>query len=187
MSAASEIVYAVASRQERAAAQALVRREYAKQEYGSNKEAFAELVAANEQVSSVVFVAKKEDQVVGTVSFFEDGDTGLPMEQIYREEVQGLRLTGKTLAEVGQLAVDRGQVAGIHERLTVLQNLFALILRAAQDAHVSHLCITINPKHERFYEKLSFEPLGPLKHYPAVEAPALAKVVSVQQVAQLNT
>jgi hypothetical protein len=124
------------------AAQELVAREYAKQQYDRNPQAFSKLASHTEQPSTTVFIAKKNTTTIGTISLFQDSDIGLPMEQIYHKEVQTLRAADGTVAEVGQLAIDAKHINRFHERIVVLNSLFKLVLQTTMKNGISHLCIT---------------------------------------------
>jgi hypothetical protein len=116
---------------------------------------------------TVVLVAKAGEQVVATFSLVPDNVLlGLPMERIYRTEIDRLRQQGRRLFETGSLA-DR-DLSG-REFLQVflaLQRLgWQYQLRQGGDTAV----ITVNPRHRSFYTKaLGFVPLGPWRAYPSV-------------------
>jgi hypothetical protein len=121
-----------------------------------------------------VFVARDQDRVVGTMTLIEDSRLGLPMDEIYVDELQGLRNQQRVLAEVSGLALHPDyQIAGIPILLRLIR---MLVLYASEIAHLSDLCIAINPRHAAFYQKaFHFRPIGGLKQYGKVNgAPAVA-------------
>ena len=119
------------------------------------------------------FVAKENGIVIGCISSIPDSPFGLPMDQIYKQEVDALRRRGRRLVEVSGLATaPEYSRKGARIFLSLVQNLTA-------QAHVDGMddfCIAINPSHKGFYEKgLHFEVFGGLKSYDSVNsAPAYA-------------
>ncbi|NIM71012.1 MAG: hypothetical protein GTO48_11300, partial [Xanthomonadales bacterium] len=77
--------------------------------------------------------------------------------EIYHEEVQPLRRRGRRLTEATMLADRRRQ---IRRALPMLMQLMKRVFdQATLMLHADDLCITINPRHETYYERyLLFEP-----------------------------
>ncbi len=131
---------------------------------------------------TVTFVAELREAIIATVTLVPDTPIGLPMDEIYHEEVQALRDRGRKLAEVTMLADRRHE---IRRALPVVMQLmkrvfdYATLVLKAND-----LCITINPRHETYYRRfLLFQPLGGLKTYPSVRNnPALARRLDLDNV-----
>jgi N-acyl amino acid synthase FeeM len=129
--------------------------------------------------NTVILVAKHEDRVVATLSVVPDTELcGLPMEAVYRAEIESLRQQGRRLAEATSLA---DQNLGIHEFVRV----FKTLIRVGMQYHVRQggdsWVIAVNPRHRGFYQKvLGFVPLGPRRAYPTVQGhPAEAYVSGV--------
>jgi hypothetical protein len=123
--------------------------------------------------SSRVFVAKSWPHVVGTVTLFRDSALGLPMDDLYKEELDVLRARGRQVVEASHLATDpENRMVG----LAVLMRMFRMmLLYAAEFASLDDLCLVVNPRHAEFYEKF-FEcrPFGAIKYYDKVNgAPAV--------------
>jgi GNAT superfamily N-acetyltransferase len=119
-----------------------------------------------------VFVARCGGRVVGTMTLIADSPLGLPMDEIYTDELRRLRNGRGNLAEVSALAVDpEYQSSGVPILLRLIR---MLVIYAAQT--VSDLCITVNPHHADFYRKaFHFQDIGGLKQYGKVNgAPAIA-------------
>ncbi|MFH0724908.1 MAG: hypothetical protein V2B19_00890 [Pseudomonadota bacterium] len=123
---------------------------------------------------TTTFVGKKDDAVVHTLTLFQDSALGLPMDSVYKAELDGLRVQGRKIAEVGALAAHpdiqyNDQTALMHGNK---------IMRSYGRNHlgVDDLVIAINPKHRWFYEHvLLFEKIGDLTYYDYVKkAPAVA-------------
>jgi hypothetical protein len=120
-----------------------------------------------------VFIATLNDELISTVSLVCDGDLGLPMEEIYGEEVADLRARGICVAEVSCLADRRRQLS---RTLPVFVPLMRLMVQAARLRGVDELLVAVHPRHGRFYQRfLSFEPVGGERSYPLVRNnPAVA-------------
>lgn len=123
---------------------------------------------------SATLIAADADTVVGTLSVILDSDRfGLPMDEIYRVELQPLRWAGRKLAEVSGLAI-APTAAG--DSLGILLACSKLIIQYALRSGVTDLLIACHPKHARFYRRLLLlEPLGECRSYGSVNgAPAVA-------------
>jgi hypothetical protein len=120
------------------------------------------------------FVAKEGDRVVATVSLIPDNQIlGLPMEEIYGEEISHLRRAGHRLSEISCLA---NTDFAVREFLPVFLQLCRLMLQYGESVGSDDWVISVNPRHVGFYKKFwGFEPIGPRRSYSAVEgAPAEA-------------
>lgn len=130
--------------------------------------------------SGVTLVIPAEGRIVGTVSVVLDSPDGFPMDSLYHTELEALRQSGHRLAEVVQLATDQEFVAGlpgIGGGISLLLPLFQGVLRIGKERGVDGFCITVNPKHDRFYTEIGFVPIGPERQYEALGgAPTLPKV-----------
>jgi len=120
---------------------------------------------------TAVFIFKSYLTVISTLTQVFDTDLfGLPMDELYQSELDVLRNDNRKLVEIVALATSR-------ERRW--RNVFMYLTRAmtwyALHRNINDLCITVNPKHVEFYKTIFlFEDLGPEKHYPKVNAPAVA-------------
>ncbi|HXG02588.1 MAG TPA: hypothetical protein VNO23_04125 [Candidatus Binatia bacterium] len=124
--------------------------------------------------STRVFVAEAGREVIGTVTLIEDSTAGLPMDEIYREELAQLRTATPRIAEVSALAADsQRRPAGVGVLMGLMR---VLVIYAAEFARLDHLCIAVNPRHVPFYTTvLQFRQFGPRKAFPKVNgAPAVA-------------
>ena len=98
---------------------------------------------------TTVLIAKRAGRVVGTVSIFHDGATGLPVERVYPEDASSCRSDGSVF-EIGSLAVapeERG--CG----LAVLVQTAALYY-GSRIGGAMHCLITVPPNRGRYYEAL---------------------------------
>lgn len=150
---------------------ALVYQEYVQSGYIPNPKPYGEVFSVfNLLPETAVFVVKSYQSVISTLSQFYDSKLfGLPMDSIYRDELLELRKKGRKIAEIGALATSSDYR---------WQNLFMYLCQImywfARYQRVDDLCITVNPKHVRFYKTIFlFEEFGPEKEYPKVAAPAV--------------
>ncbi|MGD2174031.1 MAG: hypothetical protein PVJ27_01410 [Candidatus Brocadiaceae bacterium] len=170
------------SREELEQAFRLVYSSYLQRGYIGPDPSGVRLSVFNALPGTVTFVSVFEERVIATVTVVPDTPMGLPMDEIYHREVQELRDAGRELAEVTMLADRRRELQRALPMLLLLMKCvfdYATLVLEAND-----LCITINPRHQTYYERyLLFKPLGELKHYPSVRNnPALAKRLDLDRV-----
>jgi N-acyl amino acid synthase FeeM len=140
--------------------------------------------------STSTFVVKKKEKVAITATFILDSSLGLPMDELYKEELDGLRRSNRRIAEISQLALDndvfceKGKRLPQFAKITFVLKLFKLIFDyGSHYDKVDDFCIAIHPKHERLYGYIGFEDLGGKRLYPSVNnAPAVAKRLDLQRV-----
>jgi hypothetical protein len=128
---------------------------------------------------TITFVAKHHRRVLATLSLVPDNHLlGLPLEEIFPEEIAALRQGGARVAEVTSFAAT-------DMSLREFSQVFLALIRLMKQHHVRHggdtWVITVNPKHRTFYTKaLGYVPLGPCRPHPKVQgAPAEAYVLDV--------
>jgi hypothetical protein len=112
-------------------------------------------------------VARDGGTVVATLSLVPDtGLLGLPMEAVYRPEVEALRGAGRRLGEITSLA-DRDLAP--REFLRVFMGLIRLTFQAHVRRGGDTWVFAVNPRHSLFYRKvIGAEPLGPRRSYASV-------------------
>lgn len=149
----------------------LVYQEYAQSGYIPNPKPHGEVFSVfNLFPETAVFVVKSYLTVISTLTQFYDSELfGLPMDSIYHEELKDLRTDRRRIVEIGALATQCDYR---------WQNLFMFLCQImywyARYKGADDLCITVNPKHVRFYKTIFlFEEFGPEKAYPKVGAPAV--------------
>ncbi len=109
-------------------------------------------------------VAKIGERVVGAISMVKDGPIGLPLEGVYRAEVEQLRAAGDRLAEVGSLAI-----APEHRNVGLVQLLYRYVFDVASARDVDRFVIAVHPRSESAYSTpLLFERFGGERHYPGL-------------------
>lgn len=185
------IDYRVArSRAELEKAYRMVYKEYLKRGYLQESNPELKLSVYNAIPQTTTFVSIFEDEVFSTATLVVDSPLGLPMDDIYHRELEGLRKENKKLCEISMLASDTGLFSeGVSlmlnsKKMFFIFHLFKLVFDYARD-HLSLdcICITINPKHALTYDFLLFKDLGGLKTYGAVNgAPALAKYLDLNTI-----
>jgi hypothetical protein len=120
---------------------------------------------------TTVFVAKAHGRVLSTTSVVRDNrEFGLPMDELYKTELAALRNERRRVLEICSLASDRHAVSR-----SAIQNFIKLIFLYCIFQDVDDVCIMVNPRHVRLYASLfGFKLFGEQKHYPKVNAPAVA-------------
>jgi hypothetical protein len=149
---------------ERSSASLLINRLYSGRGYKSNS------LPDDASPNRVTLVASDHESVVGTVTVGFDSDERLLVDDLFPDEVDALRESGRKVCEFTKLAMD-----GVVRSQRVLAALFHV---AFIHAHLIRGCdsllIEVNPRHTRYYEaKLGFEVLGPERMNLRVNAPAV--------------
>lgn len=94
---------------------------------------------------------------------------GLPMDAVFKPELDGLRAEGRTLVELSALAT-REEYRFRDIFLYQIQALYWYFIYHGVD----DICITVNPRHKGYYMQMfPFLELGPVRYYPRVNAPAV--------------
>ena len=124
----------------------------------------------NKQPNRITLVASAGEATVGTITLGFDGNLGLLVDELYKEELDPLRRQNRRLCEFTKLAVD-----GSVRSKQMLAALFHIAtIYAHEIALHTDLFIEVNPRHVRFYERmLGFEKFGPEKNNTRVNAPSL--------------
>ena len=152
----------------------LVHDKYVQKGYMTPTESGLRLSLRNALPETTTFIGKKEGIVISTLTLFQDSEMGLPMDAIYKNELDYLRRQGRKIAEVGSLAV---HPSVSKQDQTVLMHGNKIMHSYSRNyLGVDDLVMAINPRHQWFYEHiLLFEKIGELKEYPYVKkAPAVA-------------
>jgi len=120
-----------------------------------------------------VIVAELDGQVVSTLSLVRDGELGLPLEAIYRREVDERRRSGIRMAEASCLADRRRDEARF---FGLFCELCRVMVQMADREGIQQLLIAVHPRHARMYcRAMGFTQIGDDRGYPAVNGhPAVA-------------
>jgi hypothetical protein len=148
----------------RSSASMLISRLYSKRGYRCNP--LPSLVDPRQ----LTLVASDHSSVVGTLTVGFDSDERLLADELFPDEVNALRGSGRQLCEFTKLAVD-----GLVRSQRVLAAMFHVaFIYAHRIKGCDNLLIEVNPRHIRFYEaKLGFKVLGPRRLNRRVNAPAV--------------
>lgn len=185
------VEYRVArSKEELESAYGLVYKEYLKRGYAKKNDSGLKLSIYNALPQTTTFVSILKKEVFSTATLIPDSPLGLPMDEIYLEELNVLRRQNKRLCEISMLASDTEIFgSGISlmlnsKKMFFIFYLFKIIFDYARDIlKADCICITVNPKHSLTYEFLLFKDLGGLKTYNnANAAPAIAKYLDLNSV-----
>lgn len=119
----------------------------------------------------VLLIVDATGSDAATVSLTFDGPDGLPCDELYRAEVDGLRAVRRHLVEVVRLAI-REDCQGHKEILVSLFNFISVFAR--HQGGGTDFVVEVNPRHVGFYRRLlMFEALGGERVCPRVNgAPA---------------
>lgn len=179
-----ETIYRVArTRREIEGALSLVYKEYLRKGYISKGyKSKLRISLYNALPSSTTFVAKQGNKVLAGVTLVADSAMGLPMDKLYKKELDSVRTQGRRIAEVSQLAIDTNifgegffSMFNFNKLIFVFKLFKAVLDYALTVDKLTDICIAINPKQQCLYKFLYFEQLGPLRYYSLVNrAPALA-------------
>jgi hypothetical protein len=118
---------------------------------------------------SRTFIAKKENVVLMTLTLIPDSEFGLPMDEVYKLEIDSLRCHGERIAELSRLAVHNA----LNGRgMSMFLRLVRLIYFYAESRNIDDFCIAIDPKHKFVFDNVFlFEHLGDEAPYPRVGYP----------------
>ena len=129
--------------------------------------------------ATCVFIFRTYLTVISTLTqIFDTPIFGLPMDTLYKEELDTLRAQGRKITELSALATPRE---------TRWCNLMVFLSRTMFEYSrmngVDDICIMVNPKHVSFYRTMFlFEDFGPEKFYAGVGAPAVALRIDMKNI-----
>lgn len=151
------------SKGKRESADLLIKKMYAWRGYDTSG-------ALNDAPNRITLMADIKGKIIGTLTLGLDSSTGLLVDQLYKDEIDRLRLAQRFVCEFTKLAVDQGS-----NSQRVLGALFHLAYIYAHKIHgATDLVIEVNPRHAVFYQRmLGFTKLGEERICPRVNAPAI--------------
>lgn len=161
------------SRQSREKAYRLAYAAYRERKYAAFQENEWVVAAYDRRPETLTLLAEDGSGLaIGTVTIVYDGSENLPCDEIFYEELDELRGSGRRIVEVTRLAI-RESYASSRVLLVLLFNwiyIHARLLRYHDD-----FVIEVNPRHVAFYRRLlGFEVLGRTRPCPRVQgAPAV--------------
>lgn len=114
---------------------------------------------------TAVIVSYDGDDLVSTLTIMHESREGIPLDKVYRSELDGLRAQGRRLMEVGLFA-DRFQPA--LRSLTAIIEMMRYVFYSSCYS-LADIIIGVNPHHQSFYERFfGFEQIGPVSMHPIV-------------------
>ncbi len=115
-------------------------------------------------------VAKHKENAVSNLTGIPNTEEfGLPMDALYKSELDRLRDLGRNIVELSSLAT-MCEYRGKNLFLYQIQAMYWYFIYKGVD----DICIMVHPRHKKYYKKLfPFEDMGPVRHYPKVNAPAV--------------
>lgn len=115
---------------------------------------------------SAIFTGYIGPVVVSTMTGILDNSIGLPLDRVYRNELDELRAQGRKLMEISLFADRRENLA---RSSAALLQLMRWVWHWGMLEGVTDFVIGVHPRHARFYSRaFGFEPAGPERVYPAV-------------------
>ncbi len=148
----------------------LIRSMYGSRGLGTVETKASTLHPGQHRAKRIVLAAFRGQDLVGTLTLGVDPGPGLLADSLYRLEIDAMRLEGKRLCEVTQLA--------LHPELScreVLATLFQVTFALACAVHDrTDLVAEVHPRHAAFYRRsLGFRIVGPERVCMRVGAPAM--------------
>ena len=177
-----QVVYKIASTQHnREAAFRLVYDAYRRQDIVSPNRYRMRVTPYHLLPTTDVFVALHRERVLCTVTLVGDADLGVPMEDVYADEIARRRRHGISLGEASSLAIRRSDFPGL---FPVFIRLTQLMFRCSEHRGVQQVVIAVHPRHARFYQRLmKFRVFGEQRAYPRVgNQPAVALCLDFDRV-----
>ena len=126
--------------------------------------------AVQHAINKITLFAETGGQTVGTMSLCLDGhEAGLPADENFRSELDGLREQQRRLCEPSRLAIDKGMSKRVFAALIHISYIYAHNIH-----HYTDYVIEVNPRHVMFYKRmLGFKDFGSERPCTRVGAPAV--------------
>jgi hypothetical protein len=117
--------------------------------------------------------------VISTLTqIFDSEQFGLPMDALYRPELDALREQGRTITELSALATPSET-----RWCNLMTFLSKTMFEYSRLKNVTDICIMVNPKHVNFYKTMFlFTDFGPERFYEDVGAPAVALRIDMDNI-----
>ena len=129
-----------------------------------------------------VFYAFNGNNISATISVVIDSFVGLPLDKIFKEKIEGYRKAQKKIAEVVMFATDANIVTNSKGLKTTALRLISWVLQYSIKSGIDYLCITVNPKHVRFYKFIGFDGNeNEIRIHPGAHAPAVFLNVNIKE------
>jgi hypothetical protein len=166
-------IFVATSRADRERAYRLAHQVYAKRGYVPD--ACREMIVSPFDAQPQTFTLLAEDKqgrAAGTITLVFDAEAGLPCDEIFHSELDGLRASGRRLVEVTRLAIDEEHT---HCKALLVHFFNFIYIYTRRVCAYTDFVIEVNPRHVLYYRRLlGFEALGPERPCPRVQgAPAV--------------
>jgi hypothetical protein len=117
-----------------------------------------------------IFIAKKDEEILYTVTLITDDSFGIPMEEVFKEEVRYVREKYSCFAEMSCLAGIKNKMDGFK----IYLNLMSLVVQFSNKNDIECLLLAVHPRHAKFYSRFfGCVPIADTKNYSAVcDSPA---------------
>lgn len=172
--ASDQVVYKIAANQhEREAAFRLVYDAYRRQNIVEPNRFRMRVMPYHLLPTTDVLVALHRGRALCTLTLVGDADLGVPMEDVYADEVARRRRNGVNLGEASSLAIRRSDY---QQLFPVFIRLTQLMFSCSGRRCMQQVVIAVHPRHARFYQRLmKFRVIGEQRAYPRVgNQPAVA-------------
>lgn len=129
--------------------------------------------------STCVFIFRTYLTVISTLTqIFDSEHFGLPMDALYKDELDSLRARGRKITELSALATPK-ETRWCNLMIFLSKTMFEY----SKITQVNDICIMVNPKHVPFYKTmLLFDDFGPERFYAGVGAPAVALRINMDDI-----
>lgn len=126
-----------------------------------------------------VFIFRSYTTVISSLTqIFDSPEFGLPMDALYKGQLDDLRKKGRKITELSAL-VSPKEVRWCN----LMIYLSRIMFEYSMTAHVDDICIMVNPKHVKFYKTMFlFEDFGEEYFYEPVGAPAVALRINMDNI-----
>lgn len=156
-------IYMAESRADVRAALGLVHEVYAAKGKIKPNAAKLHVTKHNALPSTLIFIAKKGDRVVGTTSLVQDSPIGLPLDLMHRKSVDEMRAQNLSLCEAVSTVCDEE-----YRGTGLIFYLYRAMLHTAARANFDRMLMSAQPKGMLIYEELMVcERFGELAHHPS--------------------
>jgi hypothetical protein len=121
--------------------------------------------------ATLVYIFRSYLTVISTLTQIFDSELfGLPMDALYRPELDTLRSQHRKITELSALATPKET-----RWYNLMVYLAKTMFEYSRLTKVNDICIMVNPKHVTFYKTMFlFDDFGPERFYSPVGAPAVA-------------
>lgn len=119
---------------------------------------------------ALVVLGRIRGVLANTICAIGDNPRGLPLDSVYREELDDLRAEGRKLIEIGLFADRRGLMGEVSRTFHAIFELMRYTYYFGRYLGATDFLCGIPPRRTRlYYRAFGFEPVGEVKTYATVE------------------